>query len=401
MNIDIIGSSFTKKLTEFKNFPFKINNALEGQSLLSLFSEPYPIEMSELNTVDLTEITTAYRDFNKTHLTKMKESESEILLIELTSELNDICFLNDSYFNASSLSLVPTPPVHWTLARIQKFRAFAEMTDSFVQFASKYDKVILLKIDSVDKQDTDFLNALYTLIENRLHNILIHTVPEFPENKNMENVPLEYFNEINASIRKFQSKNYYDQLLFDEKLKNNQLSVFINYLEDRIYIYDLYKNGHLLVSSEQTLARTYNYELEEPGKYRIRVNPVGSDVNPRFTATYEFSEANDVTKTIKYLELPHDKIDWKINFLTKYYNLSGLVGNPYLYPDGYNDLPVYLMEEIKNDNILYSDQILDHIFLIIEKMDASYIKDIFNQIGEDKNDRVLEFLKYKVKNADG
>ena len=86
MKIDIIGSQFASRLTEFRSFPYDVNNFAAGQSFLSLLSKPYPVEMKDINTSDIVEISTAHRDLNKANLAKLQESRAEILMIDVLSE---------------------------------------------------------------------------------------------------------------------------------------------------------------------------------------------------------------------------------------------------------------------------------------------------------------------------
>ena len=133
MKIDIIGSKFTRKLTEFKNFRFEVNNIVEGQSILSLLSDPYETTMKEINTTDLNDITVAYRDLNKLLYSNLKNSDSEILLIELLSELNSISEFNHSYYNTSSLELLSEEIEYETLTNIEKFRALQRNINEFLR----------------------------------------------------------------------------------------------------------------------------------------------------------------------------------------------------------------------------------------------------------------------------
>ena len=136
MNVDIISSSLLKKITEFKNCPFQLNHFIEEQSLLLLFSEPYPVSMSDLETDELSEIKKAYRDLHKSFLPRLLESNSEVLLLELGSELNEICKYENSYFNAASISLLAEQPSCHIVKGIEKFRGFQSMVDRFADFAS-------------------------------------------------------------------------------------------------------------------------------------------------------------------------------------------------------------------------------------------------------------------------
>src|SRR5699024_2434275 len=123
-----------------------------------------------------------------------------------------------------------------------------------------------------ENMDSDFMNALYELIQKEFQNHLELTVPAPPEGKTYFNSPIEYYDSINFSLKKFTSDNYYNQMLVEEKLVDNVLSVFINHIEPREYVYELYKNGQSWKISEPTTSRSYKFTLNEKGKYRIRVN---------------------------------------------------------------------------------------------------------------------------------
>src|SRR5699024_1116411 len=138
MKVDIIGSALVKKLTEFKNFPYKINNFVSGQSLLSLISAPHPVDMVDLETDDIHIISTAYRDFNKSQFNAFRTSESEVLILDLLSELNTVCRFNQGYFNETSLELLRDVPDYINLSQIEKFCArqvnLREVFNFFVEY---------------------------------------------------------------------------------------------------------------------------------------------------------------------------------------------------------------------------------------------------------------------------
>ena len=106
MKIDIIGSQFAGRLTEFRSFPYDVNNFVTGQSFLSLLSKPYPAAMKDLNTSDIVKISTAHRDLNKANLNKLQESRAEVLMVDLLSEMNTLVKYNGSYFNRQSFELL-------------------------------------------------------------------------------------------------------------------------------------------------------------------------------------------------------------------------------------------------------------------------------------------------------
>lgn len=160
MKIDIIGSKFTRKLTEFKNFRFEVNNIVEGQSILSLLSDPYEVTMKDINTTDLNDITVAYRDLNKLLYPNLASSKSEVIFVELLSELNNIVEHEHSFYNSSSFELLYDAPTVKTLSTIEKFRAIQSYLDAFIRLLKKYDKVIFIKILPKEKEALDFIKGL-------------------------------------------------------------------------------------------------------------------------------------------------------------------------------------------------------------------------------------------------
>src|SRR5699024_8454374 len=351
MKVDIIGSKFMRKLTEFKNFRFEVNNIVEEQSILSLLSEPYETTMKDINTTDLNDITVAYRDLNKLLYSKLKDSDSEILLIELLSELNDISEFNHSYYNTSSLELLYDDVEGNSLSNIEKFRALQRRIDEFLKLINQYEKVIFIKILPKDKEQKDFIEGLYKTLEENIEQKLILTVDNEGLDENFE-APLEFYNKVNDDLRKFSSDNYYNQLLFDESLQDNLLSVYINHVEEREYVFELYKNGRPFKSSDPTTKRYFEFQLDEPAKYRIRVNLTNEEINPRFSQTYEFNptaKTVDVKNDSRYVEIPSVDSLWMLNSILQKHEVLGLIGNAYLYPNGYAGYKVFLPEEISGN----------------------------------------------------
>lgn len=363
MKVDIIGSELVKKLTEFKNFPYKINNFTSGQSLLSLISTPYPVDMIDLETDDIHIISTAYRDFNKSLFTSFKTSESEILVLDLLSELNTVCQFNGAYFNQSSLELLKETPDYTNLSHIEKFRAVQNSKEEIFSFLDKYEKIIIIKPDNLEGIDSDFLNALYEMIQKEFHNHLVLTLPNPTEGKTHFNSPIEYYDSINFNLKKFTSDNYFNQLLFDEKLEDDQLSVFINHIEEREYVYELYKDGHSWKISEPTTSRFYKFYLTEKGKYRIRVNLTDESVNPRFSETYNFNPSTGLVKRqIDYVEMPAFSDIWLLDYILEHENIKAIIGNPFKYPEGYNETTVIQANGLDEDLILSKPELFEYVF---------------------------------------
>ncbi|WP_411843703.1 DUF6270 domain-containing protein [Salinicoccus sp. HZC-1] len=363
MKVDIIGSEMIKKLTEFKKFPYKINNFVSGQSLLSLISTPYPVDMVDLETDDIHIISTAFRDFNKSLFTSFKTSESEILILDLLSELNTVCQFNQGYFNQSSMELLKDTPDYTNLSHIEKFRAFQDNKEEIFSFLNKYEKIIIIKPDDLKGLDSDFLNALYEMIQKEFENHLVLTLPDPPEGKSYFNSPIEYYDPINFNLKKFTSDNYYNQMLFDEKLEENELSVFINHIEEREYVYELYKDGRSWEISEPTTSRFYKFTLKEKGNYRIRVNLTDESVNPRFSETYKFNPSSILEeRLIEYVEMPDFSDMWMLDYVLEHENINAIVGNPFKYPEGYSGITIIQSNGIDEELILFKIELFEYVF---------------------------------------
>lgn len=398
MKIDIIGSKFTRKLTEFKNFRFEVNNIVEGQSVLSLLSDPYETTMKEINTTDLNEITVAYRDLNKLLYSNLKNSDSEILIVELLSELNSVSEFNHSYYNTSSLELLNEEVKYRTLSNIEKFRALQRNMNAFLRLLKQYDKVIFIKILPKREEHKDFIEGLYKTLEDNVEQKLILTVENDVLDEKLE-APLEFYNKVNDDLRKFSSDNYYNQLLFDESLKSNILSVYINHVEEREYIYELYKNGKPFKSSEPTTERYFAFQLDEPAKYRIRVNLTNEEVNSRFSQTYEYTSDSysDVSiDNIDYVEIPSTANMWMLDVIIQKKVFTGLIGNPYKFPEGYAGYEVFLPEEIKTEKYLKQEELYNYAVQLIVDMSEEefsvFIKN--NKQIKKRSSLIYEFLIY-------
>lgn len=363
MKVDIIGSALVKKLTEFKNFPYKINNFVSGQSLLSLISAPHPVDMVDLETDDIHIISTAYRDFNKSQFNAFRTSESEVLILDLLSELNTVCRFNQGYFNETSMELLRDVPDYTNLSHIEKFRALQDNQREVFNFLDQYERLIIIKPDIVDDIEADFLNALYGMIQEEFHNHLVLTLPAPPEGKDYFNAPIEYYDSVNFNLKKFTSDNYHDQMLFDEKLKDDELSVFINHIEPREYVYELYKDGQSWKMSDPTTSRFYKFNLKEKGRYRIRVNLTDESVNPRFTQTYKFNPFSSLgDRKINFVEMPPAYDQWLLDYVLEHEAIEAIIGNPFRFPDGYNGVPVIQSTEASDDLTLHQAELFEYVF---------------------------------------
>src|SRR5699024_3253332 len=200
---------------------------------------------------------------------------------------------------------------------IEKFRALQRRIDEFLNLIKQYDKVIFIKIIPKEEEQKDFIEGLYKTMEDNIEQKLILTVDNEDLDENFE-APLEFYNKVNDDLRNFSYDNYYNQLLFDESLQDNILSVYINHVEKREYVYELYKNGRPFKSSEPTTERSFAFQLDEPAKYRIRVNLTSEEVNPRFSQTYEYNPASksaDFKKDIQYVEIPSSDNLWMLDII--------------------------------------------------------------------------------------
>src|SRR5699024_1955103 len=157
MKVDIIGSKYMRKLTEFKNFCFEVNNAVLDQSILSLLSDPHKVAMKDINTTNLNDITVAYRDLNKLLYPNLKSSDSEVIMVELLSELNEISEFEHSFYNTSSLELLNEDLKSKNLSTIEKFRALQRKIDELIRLLNQYEKVIFLKLFPHENEEKDFI----------------------------------------------------------------------------------------------------------------------------------------------------------------------------------------------------------------------------------------------------
>lgn len=351
MKIDIIGSQFAGRLTEFRNFPYDVNVFVSGQSFLSLLSKPYPVSMKDINTSDIAEISTAHRDLNKANLVNLQESRAEVLMIDLLSELNTLVKYNDSYFNKTSFELLEAEIEYEAVRKIDQFKAVKNHLEKILELARHYEQVILINVMPNNEHD-DFIAAVYDLLYNNIENKLVISADNQSVN-DMLNAPIEVYDEIVQQLRKFNSDNYENQLLFDEKLNGDILSVYMNYIEPRYYIYELYKDGQPYKKSHRTDSRYCQFKLDERGKYRIRVSPDTENVKPRFSQTYEFSpgivQNNDDIPA--YAEIPGKTNEWMLLLLLNCLDIKGIVGNPYKYSEGFKGLTVYEAEEMSEPYI--------------------------------------------------
>src|SRR5699024_7954284 len=208
----------------------------------------------------------------------------------------------------------------------------------------------------------------------------------------------EFYNKVNDDLRKFSSDNYYNQLLLDESLTENILSVYINHVEEREYVYELYKNGKPFKSSNPTTNRYFEFLLDEPAKYRIRVNLTNEEVNPRFSQTYEFEPDNTLSgfkSDPRYIEIPSSGNRWMLNAILQKHEFQGLIGNAYLYPNGYSYHKVFLPEEI-NEHYIKKEDLFNSALNIISNMTEEEFK-YFKTNNEDllrEKPLMFEFLNY-------
>lgn len=376
MKIDIIGSTFSSRLTEFRNFPYDVNIFVAGQSFLSLLSKPYPVAMKDINTSDIVKISTAHRDLNKANLGKLQESRSEVLMIDLLSELNPLVKYNGSYFNKESFELINENIEYEELRKIDQFKALKKHIDKIIELTSFYNQVILLNVTPGNEHD-DFINGLYEILYNCIDNKLVISA-DTTNVKDIFNAPIEAYDSIVQQLRKFNSDNYENQLLFDEKLNGDILSVYMNYIEPRHYIYELYKDGKPYKKSHSTDSRYCQFKLDKPGKYRIRVNPESETVKARFSKIYEYKSLHSENCSYKYIEMPSENQMWAMNLYLRFTNINAVIGNPYKYPNGYKGFDVLMPNEVSEDYIKKVD-ILDGIDSIIDKLNKNELSDFINE----------------------
>ena len=355
MKIDIIGSQFANRLTEFRSFPYDVNIFVTGQSFLSLLSKPYPIAMKDINTTDIVDISTAYRDLNKANLSKLQDSRAEVLMIDILSELNTIVKYENAYFNKQSFDLIDEDIQYENVVKIDQFRAIKKHLNKIIELTDRYEQVILINVLPKNEHD-DFISGIYELLYKNIGNKLVVSVDNHSV-KDILNAPLEIYDDLNQQLKKLNSDNYENQLLFDEKLEGNIVSVYMNYLEPRQYVYELYKDGQPYKKSHRTDSRYCQFILEESGKYRIRVNLDTDDIKPRFSDTYIYKALIPSNEEIdyKYIEMPEAKHEWMLQLILNYTDIKGIIGNPFKYSDGYKGIDVILKDEVSEPYIQKED----------------------------------------------
>lgn len=355
MKIDIIGSQFTGRLTEFRSFPYDVNIFVSGQSFLSLLSKPYPVSMKDINTSDIAEISTAHRDLNKANLINLQESRAEVLMIDLLSELNTLVKYDGSYFNKQSFELLDTEVEYESIRKIEQFKAVKQHINKIIELTAYYEQVILIDVLPNNEND-DFIAGIYDMLYSSIENKLVLSVDNNGIS-DMLNAPIEIYDEIVQQLRKFNSDNYENQLLFDEKLEGDILSVYMNYIEERHYVYELYKDGQPYKKSHRTDSRYCQFTLDQSGKYRIRVTPDTDNVKARFSQTYAYKSDSVSTgsSAAEYVEMPDHKNEWMLSLIIDRMTIKGVVGNPYKYPEGFKGIAVYQKEEMKAPYIRRED----------------------------------------------
>lgn len=223
MKIDIIGSQFSGRLTEFRSFPYDVNIFVSRQNFLSLLSKPYPVSMKDINTSDIVEISTAHRDLNKANLVNLQESRAEVLMIDLLSELNTLVKYDGSYFNKQSFELLDTEVEYESVRKIEQFKAVKQHINKIIELTAYYEQVILIDVLPNNEHD-DFIADIYAMLYSSIENKLVLSADN-ESVSDMLNAPIEIYDEIVQQLRKFNSDNYENQLLFNEKLEGDILSV--------------------------------------------------------------------------------------------------------------------------------------------------------------------------------
>lgn len=392
MLVDIIGSRVLRHVTEFKNFPYKVNNFIIDQSILTLTSEPIPTSMKDINTTELTDITIAHRDLNKGQWEKFEKSNSTILILDLLGELRSVSEYNKSFYNTESLGYININTGK-KLSRIEQFRMLQEYIDeSFINVLNQYEKVIFVKFIEDNSEESDFITGIFNMFEEKVENKLLL---EYVVDKNIDkfHAPIEFYHEINMDIKRFESDSYENQLLFNELLIDNELSVYMNYIGDREYIYELFKNGKPFKKSKPTRSRFFKFKLKETAKYRIRVNLVDNSIKPRLSKTYEFRTESHSNKANRFIEMPDKNNLWLLDVLIDTTELEGIVGNPFKYRDGYQGIPVYDYSEVRHE-IIPASKLLSMALEKIADMDHITFTKFLKNNENSSNQLLIEFLTY-------
>src|SRR5699024_9825584 len=195
-----------------------------------------------------------------------------------------------SYFNRRSFELIDDDIPFQSVRKLDQFRALISRIDDILELAHQYEQVILIDVLPQNEYDS-FITGIYELLYKNIDNKLVISAGNETV-KDILDATLEIYDAVNQQLRKINSDNYENQLLFDEKLEGNVLSVFMNYIEERYYIYELYKDGRPFKKSHRTDSRYCQFILDEAGKYRIRLTTEVDGIKLRFSNTYVYKHSN-------------------------------------------------------------------------------------------------------------
>jgi hypothetical protein len=101
MKIDILGSCVTRDVLRYEN-PFTLGRYYARTSLVSLYSEPIKIELSEIDLPSSFLQKMVYYDLTKDFRNYMKWSDSDVLVLDFIDERFTMLKLGNSYITHSN-----------------------------------------------------------------------------------------------------------------------------------------------------------------------------------------------------------------------------------------------------------------------------------------------------------
>src|SRR5699024_2987629 len=107
-----------------------------------------------------------------------------------------------------------------------------------------------------------------------------------------------------------------------------------------------------------------------------------------FSQTYEYTpikQAKTNLTDFDFIELPSKENMWMLDVILHKHNFTGLIGNPYKFPQGCFGHQVLLPEEVPDDYYLKQEELYNHVLQTVYDMN----EEDFN-ISIKNNDQMME-----------
>lgn len=102
MKIDIFGSCITRDAFNFNNSPGEVGNYIAWSSIVSVVSNPIDVDIQNINLPSNFNKRTVYQDLTKNHRDIIKNSDNNILIIDIFEERFRIANCNGNLFTYSN-----------------------------------------------------------------------------------------------------------------------------------------------------------------------------------------------------------------------------------------------------------------------------------------------------------